>query len=64
MEGAGIFYGDLLHFTAICNILWPFGIIFGDLVIWCALVRKIWQPWIANSDFFLCVLEQRSFACS
>jgi hypothetical protein len=38
MGNLGIFYGHLVYFTAIGNILWPFGIFCGHLeyfvVIW------------------------------
>jgi hypothetical protein len=29
---SGRFYGHLVYFTAICYILWPFGIFYGYLV--------------------------------
>jgi hypothetical protein len=32
MEYLGIFYDSLVYFTAIGNILWPFGIFCGNLV--------------------------------
>jgi hypothetical protein len=32
MENVGIFYIHLVYFTAIGNILWPFGIFCGHLV--------------------------------
>jgi hypothetical protein len=32
MENLGIFYDHLFYFTAIGNILWPFGIFCGNLV--------------------------------
>jgi hypothetical protein len=32
MEDVGIFYGHLIYFTDIWNILWPFGIFYGHLV--------------------------------
>jgi uncharacterized protein YhhL (DUF1145 family) len=32
MENLGIFYGHLVYFTAIGNILWPFGIFCRHLV--------------------------------
>jgi hypothetical protein len=45
----GIFYGHLVYFTAIGNILWPFDIFCGNLVyfppFWYFGPRKIWQPW-------------------
>jgi hypothetical protein len=34
MENHGIFYDHLAYFTAIVNILWPFGISFLVLVFW------------------------------
>jgi hypothetical protein len=44
----GIFYVYLVYFTAIGNILWPFGIFCGHLVyfspFWYIVKRKIWQP--------------------
>jgi hypothetical protein len=49
MENLGIFYEHLVYFTAIGNILWPFGIFPGYLVcfspFWYFGPRKIWQPW-------------------
>jgi hypothetical protein len=48
MENRGIFYDLLVYFTAIGNILWPFGIFCGNLVyfsqFWYFGPRKIWQP--------------------
>jgi hypothetical protein len=32
MEDVGIFYGQLVHFTVFCYILWTFGIVHGNLV--------------------------------
>jgi hypothetical protein len=32
MENVGIFYDHLVYFTAVGNILWPFGIFCGHLV--------------------------------
>jgi hypothetical protein len=49
MENVGIFYGNLVYFTAIWSILWPFGEFHGRLVyfsrFWYVAPRKIWQPW-------------------
>jgi hypothetical protein len=48
MENLGIFNARLVYFTAIGNILWPFGIFCGHLVyislFWYFVPRKIWQP--------------------
>jgi hypothetical protein len=48
MESLGLFYDHLVYFTAIGNILWPFGVFSGHLVyfspFWYFLPRKIWQP--------------------
>jgi hypothetical protein len=48
IEDVGIFYGDLLYFTAIWYILWSFGILFGDMAhfppFWYFAPRNIWQP--------------------
>jgi hypothetical protein len=48
MENHVIFYGHLVYFTAIGNILWPFDIFCGNLVyfspFWYFGPRKIWQP--------------------
>jgi hypothetical protein len=48
MENLGIFYDRLVYFTAIGNILWPFGIFCANLVyfspFWYFGPRKIWQP--------------------
>jgi hypothetical protein len=32
MEEGGIFYGQLVHFTVFCYILWTFGKVCGNLV--------------------------------
>jgi hypothetical protein len=44
----GIFYVHLVHFTAICHTLWPFGIFSEYLVyfipFWYFVARKSWQP--------------------
>jgi hypothetical protein len=32
MEDVGIFYGNLVHFTVFCYILWTFGTVPGNLV--------------------------------
>jgi hypothetical protein len=46
MENLGIFYGHLVYFTAIENILCPFGIFCGNFSpVWNFGQRKIWQPW-------------------
>jgi hypothetical protein len=47
MEDVGVFYGDLLHFTAICYISWPFKVLFGDLVIF----FPFYQEKSGNPDF-------------
>jgi hypothetical protein len=48
MEIVGIFYGHMVYFMAIGNILWPFGTFHGQLVyfppFWYVAPRKIWQP--------------------
>jgi hypothetical protein len=48
MEDVGIFYGHLVYFTAIWNILWTFGVIVGNLEyfppFWYDAPRKIWLP--------------------
>jgi hypothetical protein len=53
-ENLGIFYEHLVYFTAIGNILWPFGIFCGPLVyfslFWYVVPRKIWQPWYICID--------------
>jgi hypothetical protein len=50
MENVSIFYDHLVYFTAIGNVLWPFGIFCDDLVyfspFWYVVLRKIWQPWL------------------
>jgi hypothetical protein len=47
MENIGIIYDHLVYFTAIGNILFPFGIFCGNLVyfspFWYFGPRKIWQ---------------------
>jgi hypothetical protein len=49
MENLGIFNDHVVYFTAIGNILGPFGIFCGNLVyfspLWYFVPRKIWQPW-------------------
>jgi hypothetical protein len=63
LEDVDIFYVYLIYFTAICHILWPFGIFSGNLVyfvpFWYA--RKIWQPWLLEN--FLVVLTQSLALC-
>jgi hypothetical protein len=48
MENVGTFYGNLVYFKAIGNILWPFSIVCDHLVyfppFWYVVPRKIWQP--------------------
>jgi hypothetical protein len=52
MKNLGIFYDHLVYFTAIENMLWPFGIICDHLAyispFWYFVPRKIWQPWSAR----------------
>jgi hypothetical protein len=47
MENLGIFYDHLVYFTAIINVLWPFGLFCGYLVyfspFWYFVHIKIWQ---------------------
>jgi ABC-type spermidine/putrescine transport system permease subunit II len=62
MENLGIFYDNLVYFTAIGNSLGPVGIFCGHLVyispFWYFVPRKIWQlrreyeqkPRIANES--------------
>jgi hypothetical protein len=51
VENLGTFYYHLVYFTAIKNILLPFGMFCGHLVyfppFWYFVPRKIWQPWVA-----------------
>jgi hypothetical protein len=55
MENIGLFYDHLVYFTAIGNILWPFGIFCGNLVyfppFWYFGPRKIWQPCTLPEDY-------------
>jgi hypothetical protein len=47
MANVGIFDFHLEYFTAICDILLPFGIFCGNLVcfpVWYVVHIKIWQP--------------------
>jgi hypothetical protein len=48
MENLGILYDKLVYFTAIINILWPFGIFCDNLVYFSPFcyfgLRKVWQP--------------------
>jgi hypothetical protein len=50
MDNVGIFYEHLEYFTAIWYSLWSFGIFFR-----CGMFgpSKIWQPWLADSEFLL-----------
>jgi hypothetical protein len=47
MENLGLFHDHLVYFTAIGNMLWPFGIFCGNLgyfsPFWYFGPRKIWQ---------------------
>jgi hypothetical protein len=56
MEKIGILYDHLVYFTAIGNILWPFGIFCGNLVyfspFWYFGPREIWQPWSHDALFY------------
>jgi hypothetical protein len=49
MENLGIFYDHLLYFTAIGNILWPFGIFCGHLVYFPAVFGN--PDWCSVSVF-------------
>jgi hypothetical protein len=40
----GLFYGHLVYFVTIWNILWLFAIFFPVLVC-CDKKNQIWQPW-------------------
>jgi hypothetical protein len=67
MENLGIFYDNLVYFTAIINILWPFGIFWGNLVsfppFWYFEPRKIWQPCSEtreNADLALCMQHDQA----
>jgi hypothetical protein len=48
MGNLGIFDDHLVYFSAIENMLWPFGLFCGNLVyfspFWYFGPRKIWQP--------------------
>jgi hypothetical protein len=48
MEDFGVNYVHLVYFTAVWNILRPFGIFYGYLVdfspFWFVVPRKLWQP--------------------
>jgi hypothetical protein len=50
-------YGQLVHFTVFCYILWRFGIVRGNLVyffpFWYFVPRKIWQPCVPSPAGFL-----------
>jgi hypothetical protein len=57
----GIFYDHLVYFTAIGNILWPFGMFCSHLVYFprfgIIYIRKIWQPCsIAMQEWGLCLI--------
>jgi hypothetical protein len=49
MEYVGIFYGNLVHFTVFCYILWTFGKVRCNQVhffpFWYFVPRNIWQAW-------------------
>jgi hypothetical protein len=45
LEDVGIFYGRLVYFTAICEMLWPFDTVSFNLVYFTRFGKKIWQPW-------------------
>jgi hypothetical protein len=52
MEDVGLCYSQLIYFTAIWQIEWPFSTFCGHLAyfltFWYAVPRKIWQPWSAR----------------
>jgi hypothetical protein len=66
MENLGIFYDHLVYFTAIGNILGPFGIFYGDLVyfptFWYFGPRKIRQPWAALALPCFALLQSRGIS--
>jgi hypothetical protein len=71
VENLGKYYDHLVKFTAIGNILWPFGIFCGNLAyfspFWYFGRRKIWQPWpkVENrpiGENFITLVESFFFA--
>jgi hypothetical protein len=65
MEDVDIFYGQLVHFTVFCYILWTFGLVCGNLVyffpFWYFVQSKIWQPWSSTRQEFLFIIQVVSF---
>jgi hypothetical protein len=51
MENLGVFYDHLVYFTAIGNILWPFGIFCGNLVLFFPRFGILDQEKSGNPDF-------------
>jgi hypothetical protein len=60
MKNLGIFYDNLVYFTSIGNILWPFGIFCGHLEhlspFLYFVLRQIWQPCSDGSNLDNCHL--------
>jgi hypothetical protein len=50
MDGVGIFYDHLVYFTAIGNILWPFGIFYGHFGIFFPRFGMLYQEKSGNPD--------------
>jgi hypothetical protein len=67
MKNLGIFYDQLVYFTAIGNILWPFGIFCGNLVYFSPFgyfgPRKIWQPCVTHKQGFHTVYLHTNKSC-
>jgi hypothetical protein len=61
IENLGIFHDYWVYFTAIGNILWPFGKFCGHLIyfspFWYFVPRKIWQPCSSAKKWGPCVFK-------
>jgi hypothetical protein len=56
MEDVGIYYGQLVYFTAIWYILWPFGIFFPVLVCcpkknMASLAQRLYGYYVINAKY-------------
>jgi hypothetical protein len=61
MEGVGLFYGHLAHFTVFCYILWTFGTVCGNLVYFFPVLVFCNKKNLATLVLNVCVRNRRQF---